>query len=56
MVLIPKKVRELEVKDFWSISLVGNIYKILMKLFANKLKGFCGGIVSDTENVFIEDK
>ena len=42
MLLIPKKAGTLEVNDYRSISLVGSIYKILIKLLANILRGDIG--------------
>ena len=36
LALIPKKVDAMEVKDFWPISLVGGIYKIISKMLANR--------------------
>jgi len=42
VLLIPKKAGTLEVNDYRSISLVGSIYKILIKLLANILRGDIG--------------
>lgn len=39
VLLIPKKAGTLEVNNYWPISLVGSIYKILIKLLANILRG-----------------
>jgi hypothetical protein len=38
IVLIPKKTGAVELQDFRPISLVGGIYKILVKVLANRLK------------------
>ena len=36
--LIPKKLGALDIKDFCPISLVGRVYKIVVKVLANRLK------------------
>ena len=36
--LIPKKNDASNIRDFWSISLVGSVYKILAKVLANHLR------------------
>ena len=38
LVLVSKKRGAKEFKDFRPISLVGNLYKLLAKVFANRLK------------------
>ena len=43
----------IELTDFRKLSLVGNVYKILAKVLANRLKGVLGRIVSDKQNVLI---
>ena len=43
VVLIPKKARANEVKDFKPISIVGSMYKIISKVLANRLKK-CWGV------------
>ena len=35
LALIPKKANAMEIKDFRSISLVGGVYKIILKVLAN---------------------
>jgi hypothetical protein len=52
--LIPKKTDALEVKDFRPISLVGNTYKILAKLLANRLKVVLPKIISTSQNAFVQ--
>ena len=42
--LIPKKVDAVEVKDFWPISLVGGIYKIISKVLANQFRRWHMGL------------
>jgi hypothetical protein len=51
--LIPKKAKAVEVKDFWPISLVGGVYKIISKVLANRLKSVLGKIISSSQNAFI---
>ena len=43
--LIPKKVNAVEVKDFWPISLVGEIYKIISKVLANRFRRVTHGLI-----------
>lgn len=50
IILIPKKVGAVEVKDFCPISLVSGIYKIIVKVLVNKLKTVLENIISKTEN------
>jgi hypothetical protein len=51
--LIPKKAGAVDVKDFWPISLVGWVYKILSKVLANRFKSVLGKIISNSQNAFI---
>jgi hypothetical protein len=51
--LIPKKTDVLDVRDFWPISLIGGIYKIISKVLANRFKSVLGKIISNTQNAFI---
>lgn len=46
IVLIPKKVEAIELKDFRPISLMGGVYKILAKVLANRLKVVLNKIIS----------
>jgi hypothetical protein len=39
--LFQKKLGALDIKDFCPISLVGGVYKIVVKVLANRLKWFC---------------
>ena len=48
MVLIPKKVDAVNVRDFRPISLAGSIYKIISKLLANRLRRVISGIISES--------
>ena len=56
VVLIPKKVRAIEIKDFRPISLVGSMYKIISKVLANRLKGVLGGLLSQSQNAFVQGR
>jgi hypothetical protein len=51
VLLIPKKHGANEIKDFRLISLVGDMYKIIAKPFANKLSTVLGKIISVSECV-----
>ena len=46
--LIPKKVAALDVRDFRSISLMGGVYKILLKVLANRLRLVMHKIISSS--------
>ena len=46
LVLIPKKGDATDIKDFRLISLVGGLYKILVKVLANRLKMVVGKVIS----------
>jgi hypothetical protein len=50
--LIPKKIGQLEVKDFRPISLVGSVYKILAKVLAIRMKQVLGLLISNNHNAF----
>ena len=54
--LIPKKHGVDEIKDFRPISLVGDMYKIIAKLLANRLSVVLGKVVSPSQNAFVKDK
>lgn len=45
--LIPKEKGEKTVTDFWLISLLSGIYKLVAKVLANRLKPLLGVLVSD---------
>lgn len=42
--------------DFRPISLVGNMYKILAKFLANRLRAVIGSVVSDSQSTFVKGK
>ena len=47
--LIPKKNDASNIKDFQPISLVGSVYKILVKVLANRLKMVLDQLISETQ-------
>ena len=51
--LIPKKTDAVNICDFWPISLVGCIYKLLAKVLANRLAQVLDGIISESQNSFL---
>ena len=54
LVLIPKKNRAINLKDFRPICLVGGLYKWLTKVLANRLKKVMGKVISGFQKVFVE--
>uniref|UniRef100_A0A2N9FS76 RNA polymerase Rpb7-like N-terminal domain-containing protein n=1 Tax=Fagus sylvatica TaxID=28930 RepID=A0A2N9FS76_FAGSY len=52
--LIPKKPGSVEIKDFWPISVVTGLYKIVAKMLANRLKTVLGKVVTAPQNAFIQ--
>uniref|UniRef100_A0A2N9GD56 Reverse transcriptase domain-containing protein n=1 Tax=Fagus sylvatica TaxID=28930 RepID=A0A2N9GD56_FAGSY len=52
--LIPKKRNASNIKDFQPISLVRSVYKILAKVLANRLKRVLAGLVSESQNAFLD--
>ena len=53
MVLIPKKGGAEDIGDFKPISLLGGLYKLLVKVLANRLKKVIGKVVSPAQNAFV---
>ena len=51
--LIPKKNNALNIKYFQPISLVGNVYKLLSKVLANRLRMVLDKLISESQNSFI---
>ena len=51
--LIPKKNNALNIKDFRPISLVGNVYKLLSKVLANRLRQVIDNLISESQNSFV---
>ena len=46
--LIPKKNGASNIRDFWPISLVGSVYKILAKVLANHMRMVLDKLISET--------
>lgn len=53
---IPKKVGAMEVKDFCPISLVSGMYKIILKVLANKMSLVVDKIISKSQNAFVRGR
>ena len=54
LVLIPKRGGVEELKDFRPISLTGSIYKLIVKVLANRLKKVMNKLVNSAQNAFVE--
>ena len=52
LTLIPK-CNAINIKDFRPIKLVGNVYKLLSKVLANKLRAVLDNLISETQNSFV---
>ena len=50
--LFPKKNNALNIKDFWLISLVGSVYKLLYKVLANRLRTVLEKLISKSQKFF----
>ena len=51
--LILKKQNAVNIRDFRPISLIGSVYKILVKVLANRLRRVLDGLVSESQNAFV---
>ena len=56
LVLVPKKGDAEDLRDYMPISLVGGLYKLLVKVLANRLKQVMGKVVSSSQNAFVEGR
>ena len=56
LLLIPNKGHVEDLKDFRPISLLGALFKILVKVLANRLRRVIGKVVSPSQNAFIEGR
>ena len=51
--LIRKKNNALNIRDFWPISLVGSVYKLLSKMLANRLRTVLDNLILESQNSFV---
>ena len=51
--LIPKKINASNIRVFLPISLIGSVYKLLVKVLANRFKVVLGGLISESQNAFV---
>ena len=56
LTLILMKVDAVEVKDFRPISLVGEIYKIISKVLANRLRRVAHMLILESQNAFVKGR
>ena len=56
LALIPKRIDAVEIKDFWPISLVGGIYKIISEVLANWLRRVAHMLILESQNAFVKGR
>jgi exonuclease III len=56
LALIPKKAGTTDLKDFWPISLVSGLYKIVAKILANRPSKVVDKIISKPQNAFVKGR
>nr|GFB22004.1 RNA-directed DNA polymerase, eukaryota, reverse transcriptase zinc-binding domain protein [Tanacetum cinerariifolium] len=56
IILIPKTPNANMVEDYRPISLIGSMYKIILKILANRLVVVLGGLVNEIQSAFVADK
>ena len=56
LVLVSKKGGVEEFKDFRPISLVGSLYKLIVKVLGNRLKRVMHGLINRSQNAFVEGR
>ncbi|GKB06122.1 RNA-directed DNA polymerase, eukaryota [Tanacetum coccineum] len=54
--LIPKSQEAKMVKEFYPISLIGSMYKIITKVLANRLSLIISELVSDVQSIFVSNR
>lgn len=54
--LFLKYLASVDVKDFWPISLIGGVYKIIANVMAYRLREVLQEIISDFQNAFVKDR
>ncbi|RVW99833.1 Transposon TX1 uncharacterized 149 kDa protein [Vitis vinifera] len=53
---LPKRGGAEDLKDFRPISLVGSLYKLLVKVLANRIKKVLGKVILESQNAFVEGR
>ena len=56
LALIPKKIDVVDVKGFRPISLVGELYKIIVKVLANRMRRVVHSPISESQNAFVKGR
>lgn len=51
---IPKVEAATNIKDFWPISLVGNVYKLIEKVLSKHMVKIMGKVVGEFQHTFLE--
>lgn len=54
LVLLPKKSEGKEMSDFCPISLVGRVYKIIVKVLSIRLRGVIKSVVLNSQSAFVK--
>lgn len=56
ILLIPEKKNPTKLAEFIPTSLIGCIYKVIVKVLANRLQKVMGSLISDTQSMFISGR
>ncbi|XP_050209730.1 uncharacterized protein LOC126660308 [Mercurialis annua] len=56
LVLIPNRKGATDIKDFWPISLINGVFKLLSKVLANRLSPLLPLLISENQFVFIKGR
>jgi len=54
--LIPNKAGAIDISDFWPISLISGVYKIIAKVLANRMSSIMEKIISKPQNAFVKGR
>ncbi|KAK2651463.1 hypothetical protein Ddye_011319 [Dipteronia dyeriana] len=54
--LIPRCVKPKSMKDYWPISLVGSMYKILAKVLANRMRNVIRSVIGEMQMAFVRNR